>query len=93
MYHEYEPHPILKDSVKCTGKTPGEYAKRMRKFQEILKNRDVVFLQSDPGPMAENRPRWHESASQPVLNPVVSISGWEPAAGKLRRDFRRRTCP
>jgi len=40
---------FIKEFKAFTGKTPGEYARRMRKFQEILKNRDVVFLQSNAG--------------------------------------------
>jgi len=41
---------FIKEFKAFTSKTPGEYARRMRKFQEILKNRDVVFLRTDAGP-------------------------------------------
>jgi AraC-like DNA-binding protein len=39
---------FTKDFKAFTGKTPGEYASEMRKFQEILRRDDVVFLQAGP---------------------------------------------
>jgi len=41
---------FIKDFKKFTGKTPSEYAEQMRKFQEILKDKGVVFLQSNAEP-------------------------------------------
>jgi AraC-like DNA-binding protein len=37
---------FIKDFKTFVGKTPTEYASQMRKMQEILKSKDVVFLQS-----------------------------------------------
>jgi len=37
---------FIKDFRAFAGKTPSEYARQMRQMQEILKTRDVVFLQS-----------------------------------------------
>ncbi len=37
---------FIKDFKAFTGKTPSEYAQQMRRMQEILKAKDVVFLQS-----------------------------------------------
>jgi AraC-like DNA-binding protein len=37
---------FIKDFKGFAGKTPTEYAEQMRKMQEILKSKDVVFLQS-----------------------------------------------
>jgi len=39
---------FIKDFKKFVGKTPTEYAQQMRQMQDILKNKDVVFLQSSP---------------------------------------------
>jgi AraC-like DNA-binding protein len=41
---------FIKDFKAFTGRTPSEYARRMRQMQEILKSRDVVFLQSPSQP-------------------------------------------
>jgi AraC-like DNA-binding protein len=41
---------FIKDFRAFAGKTPTEYAERMRQMQEVLKSKDVVFLQSSPGP-------------------------------------------
>jgi AraC-like DNA-binding protein len=38
---------FIKDFKAFAGKTPSEYAQQMQKMQETLKNKDVVFLQSD----------------------------------------------
>src|SRR5262249_31023470 len=38
---------FIKDFKAFAGKTPTEHAQQMRKMQEILKSKDVVFLQSD----------------------------------------------
>lgn len=38
---------FIKDFKAFSGKTPGEFAASMRKFQEILRREDVVFLQGD----------------------------------------------
>ncbi|HMF12979.1 MAG TPA: helix-turn-helix domain-containing protein, partial [Gemmataceae bacterium] len=43
---------FIKDFKAFTGQTPSEYAQQMREFQIILKNNDVVFLQSSSGPSA-----------------------------------------
>ena len=40
---------FIKEFKEFAGKTPGEYAGEMRKMQEILNGKDVVFLQSSPG--------------------------------------------
>jgi AraC-like DNA-binding protein len=37
---------FIKDFKAFTGKTPSEHAEQMRKLQEILQSKDVVFLQS-----------------------------------------------
>jgi len=37
---------FIKDFKAFTGRTPTEYAEQMRRMQEILKSKDVVFLQS-----------------------------------------------
>jgi AraC-like DNA-binding protein len=37
---------FIKDFKAFTGKTPTEYARQMRAMQQILKSKDVVFLQS-----------------------------------------------
>lgn len=37
---------FIKDFKAFTGKTPTEYVEQMRKIQEILQSKDVVFLQS-----------------------------------------------
>jgi AraC-like DNA-binding protein len=39
---------FIKDFKVFAGKTPSEYARQMREMQEMLKSRDVVFLQSPP---------------------------------------------
>jgi AraC-like DNA-binding protein len=39
---------FIKDFKVFAGKTPSEYAQQMREMQEMLKSRDVVFLQSPP---------------------------------------------
>ena len=41
---------FIKDFKAFVGKTPTEYARQMRQMQEILKSKDVVFLQSSPRP-------------------------------------------
>src|SRR5262249_36673949 len=41
---------FIKDFKAFTGKTPAQYAERMRSLQQILKSRDVVFLQSSSPP-------------------------------------------
>jgi AraC-like DNA-binding protein len=40
---------FIKDFKAFAGRTPSEYAERMREMQGILRSRDVVFLQSSPG--------------------------------------------
>ena len=37
---------FIRDFKTFTGKTPAQYAQGMRRLQEVLKSRDVVFLQS-----------------------------------------------
>ena len=41
---------FIKDFKAFVGKTPSEYAQHMRRMQEILKSKDVVFLQSSSPP-------------------------------------------
>jgi AraC-like DNA-binding protein len=41
---------FIKDFKDFAGQTPAEYARRMRQMQEVLKNKDVVFLQSSSSP-------------------------------------------
>jgi len=41
---------FIKDFKAFTGKTPSEYAQRMREMQEVLRSKDVVFLQSSSRP-------------------------------------------
>src|SRR5262249_26002 len=41
---------FIKDFKAFAGQTPTEYAEKMRAMQEILKSKDVVFLQSSSGP-------------------------------------------
>ena len=40
---------FIKDFKTFAGRTPSEYARQMHKLQEILRSKDVVFLQSDSG--------------------------------------------
>jgi len=40
---------FIKDFKAFAGRTPSDYARQMRKLQEILRSKDVVFLQSDSG--------------------------------------------
>ena len=40
---------FIKDFKAFAGMTPTEYAEKMRAMQEILKSKDVVFLQSSSG--------------------------------------------
>src|SRR5262245_29767032 len=37
---------FIRDFKSVTGKTPGEYAREMEHFAQVLKSKDVVFLQS-----------------------------------------------
>jgi AraC-like DNA-binding protein len=41
---------FIKEFRAFTGKTPSEYAGQMEELQETLRGKDVVFLQSAPGP-------------------------------------------
>lgn len=41
---------FIKDFKAFAGRTPSEYAQEMRQLQEILKSKDVVFLQSSAAP-------------------------------------------
>jgi AraC-like DNA-binding protein len=41
---------FIKDFKAFAGKTPSEHAREMRAMQEVLKSKDVVFLQSSPRP-------------------------------------------
>src|SRR5262249_17361757 len=41
---------FIKDFKAFAGKTPSEHARKMRAMQEVLKSKDVVFLQSSPRP-------------------------------------------
>jgi transcriptional regulator GlxA family with amidase domain len=41
---------FIKDFKEFAGKTPSEYAQQMRQMQEMLKSKDVVFLQSSSPP-------------------------------------------
>jgi AraC-like DNA-binding protein len=42
---------FIKDFKAFVGKTPSEYAQHMRQMQEIIKCKDVVFLQSSSSPV------------------------------------------
>jgi AraC-like DNA-binding protein len=45
----YDQAHFIKEFKAFTGQTPAEYAQAMRKMQEVLKSKDVVFLQSAAG--------------------------------------------
>jgi AraC-like DNA-binding protein len=42
---------FIKDFKAFAGKTPSEHARQMRVLQEVLRSKDVVFLQSPPPPV------------------------------------------
>jgi len=48
---------FIKDFKGFAGRTPSQYAREMRAFQEILRSRDVVFLQSASDMEEQDRAR------------------------------------
>jgi AraC-like DNA-binding protein len=44
---------FIKDFKVFAGRTPSDYAQQMRTMQEILRSKDVVFLQSSSGPQGQ----------------------------------------
>ena len=50
---------FIKDFKGFSGRTPAEYAREMRELQEVLKSKDVVFLQADTEPGSQYFPDPH----------------------------------
>jgi transcriptional regulator GlxA family with amidase domain len=59
----------IKDFKAFAGQTPTEYAQQMKKMQEIVKSKDVVFLQSPPAGTGKNGLGWPRSARRPATDP------------------------